>query len=238
MEQIILNATKRVLTGRQTGKLRTSGKLPAVLYGHNVPTQSLEVNERDFLQVFKQAGESTIVRLVVDGDPKPVLIHEVQPHFLYDHPIHADFYAINMTEKLHAKIPLRFVGESAAVKTQGGILVKNHQEVEVECLPADLPKFIEVDIGALNTFEDAIRVSDLKASEQVKILTNAQDFVANVIPPRSEEELKELEQAPVAEDVTKVEGVVKPEVSAEGEGGVKAEDGKEKEKEKMPKVKE
>src|SRR6185436_18846173 len=99
---------------------------------------------------------------------------------------------------------------SEAVKAMGGTLVKNLSEVEVECLPADLPPAFELSIEPLHTFEDAIRVSDLKASDKVTILANPEEVVVTVAPPRTEEEMKALEEK-VEEDVTKVEGVVKPE---------------------------
>ena len=216
MEQIAIAATKRAVSGKHVSKLRTSGKLPAVLYGHNVENQQIEINERDFAKAFKSAGESTIVNLVVDGKTQPVLIQEVQHHYLHGQPIHVDFYAVNMSEKLKVKIPLHFNGESVAVKAMGGTLVKNLAEIEVECLPADLPHSIEVDISSLNTFEDAIRISDLKVSDKVAILGNPEEVVVLVAPPRSEEEMASL-NAEVKEDVTAVEGVVKPEPVAEGE---------------------
>ncbi|MBI4049262.1 MAG: 50S ribosomal protein L25 [Candidatus Doudnabacteria bacterium] len=218
MDQITLNAAKRTTIGKKTDQLRRTGKLPGVLYGHNLPSQPIEVLEKDFMKAFKKAGESTLVNLVVDGESKPVIIHEVQHHYLSGQPVHVDFYAVRMDEKLRARIPLRFEGESAAVENQGGVLIKNHQEIEVECLPADLPQFIAVDISTLNTFEDGIRAQDLKVSDKVKLLINPDETIANVSPPRSEEELAELKEAPVVEDVTKVEDVVKPEaVEAEGE---------------------
>ena len=162
MDQIAITASKREVLGKEVKKLRYAGKLPAVLYGHNVENQKIEISERDFAKVFKQAGESTLVSLIVEGKAHPVLIHEVQNHYLTDRPIHVDFYAINMAEKIMVKIPLRFLGEAPAVKALGGTLVKNLSELEVECLPADLPHAIEVDISILNTFEDAVRVSKLK----------------------------------------------------------------------------
>ena len=216
MAQIGITATKRTATGKQAARLRKAGKLPGVLYGHNVDNQQLEVDERDFAKAFKQAGESTIIDVTIDGKAIPALIHEVQHHYLTDEPIHVDFYAINMTEKLKVGVPLRFVGESSAVKALGGTLVKNLGEVEVECLPADLPHAIEVDITSLNNFEDAIRVSDLKIPDRVEVITNSEEVVAAVEAPRTEEEMAALNEE-VKEDVSAVEGVVKPEAPAEGE---------------------
>jgi large subunit ribosomal protein L25 len=215
MESIALTAVKREVKGKTVSKLRNKGKIPAVMYGHNLKSTDLEVDAREFTKVFKQAGESTLVNLNVEGKSLPVLIQDVQNHYLQGQPIHIDFYAVNMDEKLKATIPFRFVGESMAVKAMAGILVKNLSEVEVECLPGDLPHDIEVNISTLNTFDDAVHVRELKVSDKVKILANPDEVVVNVTPPRSEEELKSLGEAPVAEDVTKVEGVVKPEPAAE-----------------------
>lgn len=215
MESIAITATKREVVGKPVEKLRKAGKLPAVLYGHNVKGAQLELNEREFAKVFKQAGESTLVNLTVDGKSQPVLIQEVQRHYLRGNPIHVDFYAVNMSEKLKATVQLHFTGESLAVKSLGGTLVKNLSEVEVECLPGDLPHTFEIDISILNTFEDTIHVRDIQVSDKVKILANPDEVVTNVVPPRTEEELKALGEAPVVEDVTKVEGVVKPEATAE-----------------------
>jgi large subunit ribosomal protein L25 len=217
MAQITINATKRTLTGKPVKRLRNSGKLPAVLYGHNVGSENLELAENEFLKAFRQAGESTIVTLAVDGKNHPVLIHDVHMHYLTDKPIHVDFYAVNMQEKLKATVQIHFVGESQAVKALGGMLLKNISEVEVECLPADLPSHFEVDISSLNTFEDAIRVEDLGASDKVKILAAPEEVVVSAAPPRSEEDLKALNEKPVVEDVTAVEGVVKPDEPVAGE---------------------
>lgn len=217
MAEITINATKRTVSGKPVNKLRKAGKLPAVVYGHNVQSENIEVSENEFLKAFKKAGESTIVNLSVEGKNIPVLIQDVHSHYLKDTPIHVDFYAVNMSEKLTATVPLHFIGESQAVKALGGTLARNLSEVEVECLPMDLPQSLEVDISALNTFDDAIRISDLKVSDKVEILGNPEEVIAVVTPPRSEEEMKELDQAPVAADVTAVEGVVKPEAPAEGE---------------------
>jgi len=222
MESIAITATKRKVSGKQVKKLRTAGKLPAVLYGHNTTTEAIEILEKDFTKAFKSAGESTLVNLNVEGKIMPVLIHEVQHHYLNDNPIHVDFYAVNMTEKLKVHVPIHIVDEAPAVKALGGTLVKNLSEVEVECLPGDIPQSFEVSAASLETFESAIRVSDLKVSDKVTILAPADEVIATVAAPRTEEEMKALEEK-VEEDVTKVEGVVKPEAPVAAEDAAKKE---------------
>lgn len=216
MEKITVTATKREVSGKRVKTLRNAGKLPAVLYGYNVSTQQIELAERDFAKAFKAAGESTLINLVVDGQTQPVLIHDVQHHYLNDRPIHVDFYAVNMDEKLKVHVPIHLLGEAPAVKALGGTLVKNLSEVEVECLPANIPQNFEIDISTLNTFEDMIRISDLKVGKEVTIISPADEVIVTVAPPRSEEEMKSLSDV-VTEDVTKVEGVVKPEPGVETE---------------------
>lgn len=233
MQKIQLKAQNRELK-TNVKKQRKSGLIPAVLYGHKIENQNLLLNLGEFEKVFRKAGESTIIELTTDdGKNHPVLIHDVQYHALTSKPIHADFFAVNMSEKLKAKVALEFVGESKAVKTAGGVLVKSINEVEVECLPNDLPHNIEVDISKLENFGEAIHIKDLKVTGKVHILGNPEDVVAKVQPPRD----VEAELTPVVEDVSKVEGAAedKP-VSAEaGDKGekkeVKAETKKEPKKE-------
>jgi large subunit ribosomal protein L25 len=222
MNDISITATKRVVTGKPVNKIRNAGQLPAVLYGYKTENQQIQVDEREFAKALKSAGETTIINLVVEGKTQPVLIHDIQRHYLNDNIIHVDFYAVNMTEKIKVKIPVHFIGESFALKSLGGTLVKNMTEVEVECLPADLPHAIEVDISVLNGFEDLVRVSDLKVPAKVTVLGNPDEAVVLVAAPRSEEEMAGL-NAEVKEDVTAVEGVVKPEEVAAAEGKEPAE---------------
>lgn len=217
-KSFLIEATPRDIKGKTVRTLRSKGQVPAVLYGHNVAAQSLAVPASTFNKIFKEAGESTIVKLKVNGsEPVNVLIQDVQRHGTEDTIAHVDFYQVNMSEKLKANVPLVFVGESQAVKALGGTLVHVFSEVEVESLPGDLPHEIQVDISGLSTFEDAIRIKDLNIDhDKVKILVeNPELVVASVQAPRSEEELKELSEAPVVADVSQVEGVAEPEPVAE-----------------------
>jgi large subunit ribosomal protein L25 len=209
MEKIVLQAQVREVTGKQVKRHREEGLVPAVLYGHKVAPKNLWVPFLDFSRVYNQAGENTILELQVGKEKSVnVLIHDIQTDPLSGNFSHADFFQVRMDEEIEASIPLEFEGEAPAVKEQGGVLVKSLDEVEVKCLPAHLPHSIVVDISTLKTFDDRISVGDLKIPAKVEVLGDPETVVALVTPPRSEEELAELDTK-VEVDVTKVEGVVK-----------------------------
>jgi large subunit ribosomal protein L25 len=189
-----LKASPRLEFGRKTNKQRQAGQIPAVIYGHGVKSEPLYVGAKDFSKIYSQAGESTLITLEIDNKKRNVLIHDVSREALDGGIIHVDFYQVRMDEKIKAKVPLAFIGESLAVKAEAGVLVKNIQEIEVEALPKDLPHHLDVDIGALQTFEDHIYVKDLKVSDSVKVMAEVDEIVASVMPPRSEEELAALEE--------------------------------------------
>lgn len=223
MDKVELKASKRDIKGMKPEMIRREGGLPAVLYGHKVENQALNINAREFDRVFKKAGESTIINLITDdGKTHPVLIHDVQYHYLTSVPTHVDFYEVSMTEKLKAKVVLEFTGEAPAVKALGAILVKVANEVEVECLPADLPHNISVSLDGLKTLTDSIHVKDLVVPAKVKVITSPEEMIVKVQPPRDVE--AEL-SAPVVEDISKVEGAAeeKPVAAADAKEGDKKE---------------
>ncbi len=223
MTKINLKSKAREEVGKNLDSFRKKGMIPAVVYGHKDKPQTLWVNYLDFKRVFEKAGESTIIELEIEGKGKVnALVHDLQVDPLSDKFTHIDFFQIRMDEKIETAIPLEFIGESAAVKELGGILVKSLDEINISCLPADLPAEIKVDISKIKNFEDHIKIKDLEISDKVKILDEEETVVALVSPPRTEEELASLEEK-VEEDVSKVEGVVK-ETPAEGEKGDKKEE--------------
>ncbi|MFY9493388.1 MAG: 50S ribosomal protein L25 [Minisyncoccia bacterium] len=207
-------------------QLRRDGLVPGVVYGSGVENASVSVGRSDLEKAIAKAGETTMVELVLGGGSssevesvktKHVLIHDVQRDPVKDLPIHVDFLEVRLDQKIKAEIPVVFVGDSPAVKELSGVLIRNIQHIEVEALPQNLPHNIEVDISGLKTFEDHITVADIKVGPSVKILSKLNAIAASVVPPRSEEELEAL-KTEVVEDVSKVEGVVKPEAPAvEGE---------------------
>lgn len=212
---IILDATRR--ENNEKKLKRDKETIPAVLYGKGIENLLVQVKNKDFQDVYSQVGESAIFRLSLEGkDERNVIIKEVQRDILDGGPIHADFYQVRMDEETEAMVEIEFVGEAPAVKELGGVLVKNIDEVEVRCLPGNLPPKIVVDVSRLKNFDDHIYVKDLKVLEKVELLVDSETVVAMVSPPRSEEELAELETE-VKEDVTQVEGVVKGEEPASDE---------------------
>lgn len=222
-----LNAKKREEVGSKVSKLRAAGLLPAVMYGHKIASQNLTLNYVEFQKVFQKAGENTVIELAIDGGGKVnVLVHEVQTDSMTGNVSHVDLFQVRMDEKIETKIPLEFVGESAAVKALGGVLVKNMDEVEVSCLPADLPSVIQVDLSLISDFDVHIKAGDLKIPAKVEIMTDLETVIALVERPRTEEELAGLNEK-VDADVTKVEGVVKEAPVAEATGDVKKENKKE-----------
>ncbi|NIM47619.1 MAG: 50S ribosomal protein L25 [Candidatus Aenigmarchaeota archaeon] len=216
METITLKAKKREVVGKKVKKLRKEGFLPAVLYGRDTKNENLSILKAEFEKIFKKAGLNKIVSLVIEGEGKKnVLIHEPQVDPVTNNPLHVDLYQVKMTEKITTNVPLVFIGESKAVREMDGTLVKNRDEIEVECLPTDLPSGIEVDITSLIDFESTIHIKDLKIPAGVTVLDDPEETVALVEPPRSEEELAELEE-PVVEEIS-TEEEAKEEVLVEGE---------------------
>ncbi|EKD49435.1 MAG: hypothetical protein ACD_63C00146G0003 [uncultured bacterium] len=221
--------------------VREKGLVPAILYGPKVNNENLEVDYTTFEKLYEKAGSSSIVELDIGGKKKRnVLIQDVQRDPVSDKYLHIDFYQIRMDKKLEAEVELEFIGESLAVKDDGGVLVKNFDAVDVKCLPVHLPSGITVDISPLKTFDDVIKIKDLKVADKVEILQDGEEVVATVTPPRSEEELEALEEE-VTEDVEAVEGVKEEEKEegeeAEAEGEAKGEKKSEAEGEKKEEVK-
>ncbi len=225
MESLVLDAQVRETLQKKNKQLRSRGFVPAVLYGHGISNQNLQLPFLQFNKFYGKAGESTLVDLKIAGkDAVKVLIHDVQLDPLTNAPMHVDFYQVRMDEKITAKIPLHFVGVALAVKDLGGTLVKNISELEVECLPADLISSLEVDISPLVDFEKDIRVKDLTIPQNLDVKNDMNDTVVLVEAPRSEEELKALDEQ-VVEDVAAVATAKEEKKEAEGEEEAAAEAG-------------
>ena len=203
-----IKASKREIKKSTSKSIRKSGGIPAVLYGNKIKNLNLSVNSKEFGLIYKIAGESTVLNLSVEGEKtsRNVLIHDVSLDPVRDFISHVDFYEVKKDKKIKATIPLVFKGESSAVKTDGGVLIKNTYEVEIEALPKDLPHEIVVDISKLVTFQDMITLADLTISAGVKLYGDLNEVIAKVAPPRTELELAALSEEIISNvDEVKVE---------------------------------
>src|SRR3989344_7443223 len=215
-----LKAKPRIELGKKTNALRRAGFLPAVVYGDKVPAQPIQVSYKDFEKTYREAGESTLVSLDVNGKKFNVLIYDVSHDALTWKPLHVDFYAGRMDKEIRTKVPIEFIGESLAVKNEGGILVKVMQEIEVEALPQDLPHGLKADLSGLSAFKARILVKDISLPKGVKVISDPEETVVLVEAPRSEEELAAIKEVPATEAApveVKTEREVKKEVRAQAE---------------------
>ena len=229
-----LKAKIREKVGKGLKELRKNKVLPAVLYGPEIKNLSLEIDEKEFEEVYGEAGESSLVSLeVLDPSGRTrvgenpskkwqVLIHQTARDPVKGKFLHVDFYHPSSRKEVEAEIPLVFEGEPPAVKELGGTLVKEIQAVEVKGLAQNLPREIKVDVRGLKRFEDRISIGDLKVPEGIKILREPDEMVANVVPPVEEEE----------EEVAAKEAEKEEEEKTEEEGEKPEEEKKEEEKKK------
>jgi len=201
---LTLKAKIRKDLGKKVKALRKQGILPAVLYGPETKNLTIEIDFKEFENVYKEAGESSLILLQVDNDKFSVLIHEVKKDPLTGKPIHADFYQPILTEEVEATVLIVFEGEALAIKELGGTLVREISEIEVKALPKDLPHEIKVNISGLKTFDDEILVKDLKLPQGVIVQRDKNEIVALVIAPETEKIEEELEK-PIEEKVEEVE---------------------------------
>jgi large subunit ribosomal protein L25 len=204
-----LAADAREITGKAVKHLRAAGRLPAVVYGHGVESANLTLDTHAFDQLRRRLGQNALVDLKVDGKKaNPVLIHDVQVHPVNRRPLHVDLFLVRMTEELTVDVPLATTGSSEAVNGLGGTLIHPTESIRVRALPDHLPQSVEYSIDSLVDFDSAIHVRDLAIPEDVTLLTDPEEVVAKVLPPRIE-----VEEVPVAVE----EGEEGAEAAAEGE---------------------
>ena len=202
---LALPATPRTEHGRHAVLLRRQGRVPAVLYGHNVRPQALSVDARALRRVWRTAGVSHLVDLTLDGaGPRKVLIRELQINPRTADLVHVDLFAVNLREKLTVDVPLVPVGESPAVTVdKAGVLQQILTTLKVECLPSDIPAQLSVDISGLLAVDDGVHVSEVPLPEGVTLASgvNPDELVLKIAPLRVvTEEAEEAAEEGVAEE--------------------------------------
>lgn len=181
---------------------RKAGKIPAVFYGKKEESTPIAINQVDFLKVWKEAGESSVISLETPEGKVESLIHDIDFDPISGTPRHADFYVFEKGHKVKIDVALEFEGVSPAVKDMGGTLVKVLHEVKVEAKPHDLPHNLVVDISSLVSFDSQILAKDISLPAGVELLENPEEVVALVSAPREE---KEEESAPIDLSAIEVE---------------------------------
>ena len=184
-----LAAEHRETTGKKVARLRHAGRLPAVVYGHGIDSDSISVDAHEFDQLRRHTGPNALVDLSIDGKKaQPVLVQSVQVHPVHRRPLHVDLFLVRMTEQLTVEVPLVATGESIAVTQHGGTLLHPMESVRVRALPDHLPQAIEYSVESIIDFDTTLHVRDLVVPGDVTLLTDGDEIIAKVQPPRVEEE--------------------------------------------------
>lgn len=179
MEQRIINAKERTELGKSAAvKLRKSGRIPAVMYDRHGKSVLLDVEEREFMKLFKTVTESTILKVHVGDKDHEVFIKDFQHNIVDDKIKHVDFYEVERGKMLRTKVKIKLQGSAEGVR-HGGVLETGITELEVECLPKDLPPRIIVDVSALDV-NQSLHVRDIPLSEHVTVLTDKDMTIAAI----------------------------------------------------------
>jgi large subunit ribosomal protein L25 len=209
-----LTAKPRTVFGRKVKALRRSGKIPANIFGAKIPSVSIEIDNKEFLKLFKAAGETSLIELNLVGEKssRPVLIAGYHKDPVSESLLHVDFHQVDLKQKVKATIPLKLIGESPAVAA-GNLVVSLRNEIEVEALPMDLPEHLEIDITKLGEVGDTIHAKDIKVDRtKIKLEIDDEEPVITIQAPAKVEE-------PV---IAPAEGEIAPEIGSDAiptEGG-------------------
>lgn len=209
-----LTAQSRSSEGTASVKrLRKAGSIPAVVYGRKVSVSNVQVDAKTFGKILHgSASDNILVNLKLDKGEQLALVQEVQHDHLKGGILHIDFHAIAMDEEIHAKVPVDMVGEAAGVK-HGGLVEAIHHELEVRCLPKDLPERISVDVSALNV-GDSIHVGEVKLPEGVRTKLAADVVLLMCVEPKVEAEPEPAAKA--AADAKAATAAAAPAAGAKG----------------------
>lgn len=217
MKRYKLTATPRKITGKKIKKLRREGILPANVYGKDIKSQSLQLPMTEFLKVFEEAGETGVVDLEIGDKSIPVLIHNLHKDFR-NMPLHADFFKVNLKEKVKAMIPIELTGEPIAVTEKIGLLEKITNEIEVEALPTELPENFQLNVTALANVDDQITVEMLHKPEGVEILSDPSLVIVKIGELVSKETQEQLAEEAAAAEAAAAESAETAEGKTPSEG--------------------
>jgi large subunit ribosomal protein L25 len=204
MQKVALKATKREVLGKKVGALRRAGKLPAVLYGHGIETTPIMLDAHEATLRLSHLTTSSLVMVDLEGTEYPALVREKQRDYLKNRLLHLDFQVISMTEKVTTKVGIELTGTASVVKEFSAVIVTVLNELEIECMPQDLPARVVIDISGLTEIGSAIHVRDVVISDKVKILDDPGETI--VVASGTREEKAVAEEAPAEEEAAAEEG--------------------------------
>ena len=185
-KQVTLNAQRRTVLGKQVKHLRRDGILPANVYGHQLESQAIQVDAHEMDRALKAHGPTQLYKLVIapDGHEDTVIVRHITRQPATNFIQHIDFFHVEMTEPMRAKVPIRLVGEPPAVRLHDGVLIQSLDYAEVEALPADLPDALELDISDMSDLNTSRHASALKPPRKVTLLTPEDEIVVSIQAPR------------------------------------------------------
>ena len=198
-EEVLINAEKRNVTGKQVKALRRQGLLPGVIYGRHIEAFPIQMDAHDASLILDKLTASSLITIDVDGEKFSVLMRDRQRDVIFGDLLHVDFLVVSLTEKLRATIELKLVGEAPVADNPEVVVTQVLNAIEIEALPQDLPEVIEVDISTLETVDDEITVADLDLGEDIAILTDPNETIVSVGYVAQEEVAEEEEAEELAE---------------------------------------
>jgi large subunit ribosomal protein L25 len=179
-EEIIIKAEKRTVKGKQVSQLRRTGILPGVIYGHRVEAQAIQMDRHSVSLQMNSITPTTLVTVDVAGNKIKAFVRDRQRDVLHGVLTHLDFLAVSLTEKMRALVAVELTGEAPVLENPIYLLNHSINEVEIECLPQDMPERIMVDVSVIKTPEDSITIADLNLGDKVTILTDHSEVVVSV----------------------------------------------------------
>jgi large subunit ribosomal protein L25 len=225
MEKQVLHASHREVTGKQVKRLRREGKLPAIMYGYNIKPTSIELDLKEATYILGMSTASSIINIELDKKENAALVREKQRDFIKGNLLHVDFQIVSLTEKLRAAVSIELTGLSPAVKDFNGVVVEGLDELEVECLPQDLPERFVVDVTSLLKIGDALHVKDIPIPANVTVLDDPEEMIAIITAAKEEEVVVEAVPEEVLTEEPEVieKGKKEEEIPGEAEKGEKKE---------------
>jgi len=189
--EITLQAEHRNVVGKKVRRLRREGWVPAVVYGPEVKAQPVQVPRKELVEAYRQAGTSALIGVVLGGKARPALIREVQYDPLTREVLHADIEFVDLNRPITTEVPVVLRGHSLVVDQGLAVLTHGVEEIQIRCLPTQVPEHIEVDLSVIARPDQAIRVGDLSLPEGIHVLTDPETVVVYTTSIRRLEEAEE-----------------------------------------------